>query len=107
MRRHAVRQDGAFPMKRLALGVALIGAAFALSTAAQAAATVIGGGLAEACANAAITGKSDRQFQELCTRPLEDELLAPRDRARSEARRGGKGEVSTVRPCGSPAQSKK
>ena len=57
-------------MKRLILSTAFVGAALAFASSAGAAVTVIGGGLAEACANAAITGKSDRRFEDLCTQAL-------------------------------------
>jgi tetratricopeptide (TPR) repeat protein len=75
-------------MKRLIVGAALIGATLALASAAGAAVTVIGGGLAEACANAAITGKSDRKFEDLCTQALSNEMLNSRDRAGTYVNRG-------------------
>ena len=74
-------------MKRLILSTALT-ASLALAGAAGAAVTVIGGGLAEACANAAITGKSDRKFELLCTQALEQENLSARDRAGTFVNRG-------------------
>jgi tetratricopeptide (TPR) repeat protein len=68
-----------------ALGAALVMTA---ASGAQAAVTVIGGGLAEACANAAIAGESDRRFDELCTMALETEYLNARDRAGTYVNRG-------------------
>jgi Tetratricopeptide repeat. len=75
-------------MKRLILGAAILGAVLAFASAAAAAVTVIGGGLAEACANAAITGKSDRKFEMLCSQAIETEMLNNRDRAGTYVNRG-------------------
>lgn len=55
---------------------------------AQAAVTVIGGGMAEACSDAAIGGESDIKFQQLCTDALDSEFLNPRDRAGTLVNRG-------------------
>ena len=74
-------------MKRLMVCAALT-ASLAFAGAASAAVTVIGGGLAEACANAALTGKSDVRFEVLCTRALDDEMLSARDRAGTFVNRG-------------------
>ena len=74
-------------MKWLIVGAALT-ATLAFSNAANAAVTVIGGGLAEACSNAAITGKSDRKFETLCTKALDEEALTTRDRAGTYVNRG-------------------
>jgi tetratricopeptide (TPR) repeat protein len=74
-------------MRWLIVGAALT-ATLAFSSAASAAVTVIGGGLAEGCSNAAITGKSDRKFEDLCTRAIEEEALSPRDRAGTYVNRG-------------------
>ena len=67
-------------------------AALALATgsagAAQAAVTVIGGGLAEACSKAAVSGESDARFDDLCTTALETEYLNARDRAGTFVNRG-------------------
>lgn len=67
-------------------------AALALATgfagAAQAAVTVIGGGLAEDCSKAAVSGESDQRFDELCTMALESEDLNVRDRAGTYVNRG-------------------
>ncbi len=75
-------------MKRLILSAALASVAVALASSAGAAVTVIGGGLAEACANAAITGKSDRRFENLCTQALSEEIMNSRDRAGTYVNRG-------------------
>ncbi|HQT52013.1 MAG: hypothetical protein Q8N10_18705 [Phenylobacterium sp.] len=55
---------------------------------AQAAVTVIGGGMAEACSDAAISGESDIRFQQLCTDALDSEFLNARDRAGTLVNRG-------------------
>ena len=75
-------------MKRLILSTALLGATLVFASAAGAAVTVIGGGLAEACANAALTGKSERKFEVLCTQALDAEALNSRDRAGTYINRG-------------------
>ena len=75
-------------MKRLILSMALASATLAFASGAGAAVTVIGGGLAEACANAAITGKSDRRFEDLCTQALSEEIMNSRDRAGTYVNRG-------------------
>ncbi len=75
-------------MKRLILSTAMMGAALAFAGSAGAAVTVIGGGLAEACANAAITGKSERRFEDLCTQSLAGEMLNTRDKAGTYVNRG-------------------
>jgi tetratricopeptide (TPR) repeat protein len=74
-------------MRWLIVGAALT-ATLAFSNAANAAVTVIGGGLAEACSNAAITGKSERKFEAMCTRALDEEALSTRDRAGTYVNRG-------------------
>lgn len=63
-------------------------ATFAAAGSAQAAVTVIGGGLAQACSQAAIGGEDDPKFQELCTLALETEFLNSRDRAGTYVNRG-------------------
>lgn len=63
-------------------------AALALATGAEGAVTVIGGGLAQACSQAAISGEDDQRFQEVCTLALETELMKPRDRAGTYVNRG-------------------
>ncbi|WP_421934841.1 tetratricopeptide repeat protein [Phenylobacterium sp.] len=55
---------------------------------AQAAVTVIGGGLAQACSQAAVGGESDVKFQKLCTDALDTEFMNARDRAGTLVNRG-------------------
>lgn len=55
---------------------------------AQAAVTVIGGGMAQACSEAAVGGESDIKFQRLCTEALDSEFLSARDRAGTLVNRG-------------------
>ena len=66
-------------------GLATIGC-FAGS--ANAAVTVIGGGMAQACSKAAISGENDARYQDLCTLALETEFLNSRDRAGTYVNRG-------------------
>lgn len=54
----------------------------------QAAVTVIGGGLAQACSDAAVGGETDLKFQDLCTQAMETEFLNDRDRAGTLINRG-------------------
>ncbi len=68
----------------LVAGIATLAAAGS----SQAAVTVIGGGLAQACSKAAIGGEDDPKFQELCTMALETEFLNARDRAGTYVNRG-------------------
>jgi tetratricopeptide (TPR) repeat protein len=70
------------------LGVAGAVAAMALAGEASAAVTVIGGGLAEACSKAAVSGARDAKFEQLCTDALDSEFLNPRDRAGTYVNRG-------------------
>jgi len=73
-------------MRRLML---CVGAAALLAAgAAKASVTVIGGGLAEACSQAALAGKSDTLSERNCTTALETEMLSPRDRAGTFVNRG-------------------
>jgi tetratricopeptide (TPR) repeat protein len=73
-------------MRRLMI---LAGAAvLAAAPAAKASVTVIGGGLAEACSKAALSGKSDPRSEHACTDALETEMLSPRDRAGTYVNRG-------------------
>jgi tetratricopeptide (TPR) repeat protein len=74
-------------MKRLLAGVTAA-AALMGATEAQAAVTVIGGGQAQACATAAIAGKSDQRFEKYCTEAIETEMLGARDRAGTYVNRG-------------------
>ena len=70
----------------LVVGVAVT--ALAVAGAARGAVTVIGGGLAEACSQAAMAGEDDPRFQELCTLALDTELMNARDRAGTFVNRG-------------------
>ena len=58
------------------------------TTQARAFVTVLGGGNAEACSLAAITGKTGPRFIDVCTKAIEDEQLSPRDRASTYINRG-------------------
>ncbi|WP_340644324.1 hypothetical protein [Phenylobacterium sp.] len=73
-------------IKTVTMAGALALALFAGS--AQAAVTVIGGGMAEACSRAAVGGESDLKFQQLCTDALDGEFLNARDRAGTLVNRG-------------------
>ena len=78
-------------MKRLtvgAAGVAAIAVALLAGGAARASVTVIGGGMAEDCSKAALSGKSDIQLEASCTKALEIEMLTSRDRAGTLVNRG-------------------
>jgi tetratricopeptide (TPR) repeat protein len=70
----------------LLAAVGLLGASLAGS--AQAAMTVIGGGLAEECSKAALRGRSDRNSIEACNQALQTEFLDTRDRAGTYINRG-------------------
>lgn len=70
------------------LGLAAAAAVLGLAGQAQAAVTVIGGGLAEACSRAALGGEREAKFEQLCTDALDTELLSPRDRAGTYVNRG-------------------
>jgi tetratricopeptide (TPR) repeat protein len=72
-------------MKWAALGAVV---AAGLTGSAQGAVTVIGGGLAEACSDAAVRGESAVTFENLCTTALESEFLNARDRAGTYVNRG-------------------
>lgn len=78
---------GQLVKKRLIMGAALV-AALAVGTEARASVTVIGGGLAEACSRAALSGKADVRFEETCTEALDKEMLSNRDRAGTLVNRG-------------------
>lgn len=60
----------------------------AFAGASQGAVTVLGGGMARQCSDAALSGESDARFEELCTQALEVELLSLRDRAGTFVNRG-------------------
>jgi tetratricopeptide (TPR) repeat protein len=74
-------------MKRLIVGAAAA-AALMVGTEAKASVTVIGGGMAEACSRAAVSGKSDVRDEQTCTEALEKEMLDKRDRAGTLVNRG-------------------
>ncbi len=63
-------------------------AALAVATAAEGAVTVIGGGLAEACSDAAVNGENDARYDAVCTMALDTEFMKPRDRAGTYVNRG-------------------
>lgn len=65
-------------------------AVLALATVGQsrAAVTVIGGGMAQACSDAAVGGENDLKFQDVCTQALDTEFLNSRDRAGTYVNRG-------------------
>jgi tetratricopeptide (TPR) repeat protein len=59
-----------------------------VGTEARASVTVIGGGMAEACSKAALSGKSSVRLEELCSDALDKEMLNSRDRAGTLVNRG-------------------
>lgn len=78
-------------MSRIAplFAVAAAGAALAWAGSAGAGAvTVLGGGMAKECSNAALNGESDVRFENACTQALDTELLGLRDRAGTYVNRG-------------------
>jgi len=77
-------------MKAMQLKLTALGAAVVLAAAgsANAAVSVIGGGLAQACSQAAIRGESAAEYEALCTTALETEFLNVRDRAGTYVNRG-------------------
>ncbi|WP_372784377.1 tetratricopeptide repeat protein [Phenylobacterium sp.] len=74
-------------MKRLIV-YAAVAAALMVGTGARASVTVIGGGLAEACAKAALAGRSEFRFEASCTEAIDQEQLNARDRAGTYVNRG-------------------
>jgi tetratricopeptide (TPR) repeat protein len=70
------------------LVLAAAAASLAITAPAAASVTVLGGGLAHECSEAALNGESDFRFETLCTKALETELLNPRDRAGTLVNRG-------------------
>ena len=68
--------------------LAIATAVAALAGSAQAAVTVIGGGMAHDCSKAALSGVSDAKYEALCTLALDTELLSLRDRAGTYVNRG-------------------
>jgi tetratricopeptide (TPR) repeat protein len=74
-------------MNRLIFG-ATLAAALGVGIQAQASVTVIGGGLAEACSKAALSGKAEPRLEHTCTEALDTEMLDARDRAGTLVNRG-------------------
>lgn len=68
----------------LAAGAGLL----AFPGASQAAVTVLGGGMARQCSEAALGGETDSRYDDLCTMALESEILSLRDRAGTFVNRG-------------------
>ncbi|WP_309087598.1 hypothetical protein [Phenylobacterium sp.] len=64
------------------------GALLAGSVAAAQSVTVLGGGMARQCSNAALAGESERRFEAMCTLAIETEMLSQRDRAGTFVNRG-------------------
>lgn len=64
------------------------GALLAGSAAAAQSVTVLGGGMARQCSNAALAGESERRFEAMCTLAIETEMLSQRDRAGTFVNRG-------------------
>jgi tetratricopeptide (TPR) repeat protein len=77
-----------FMTKTRAIAVTAAAAALLAGAQARASVTVIGGGLAEACSKAAISGKADFRSEEACTEALDKEMLSSRDRAGTLVNRG-------------------
>jgi Tfp pilus assembly protein PilF len=79
-------------MKRLVLGAAALAALIMggpiLGGQARASVTVIGGGMAESCSKAALSGKMGLPMEANCTAALEKETLTSRDRAGTLINRG-------------------
>lgn len=78
-------------MSKTAPFIALAAAGAALAWAAGASAgavTVIGGGMAKECSQAALNGEAEARFEAICTQALDSELLSLRDRAGTYVNRG-------------------
>lgn len=75
-------------MKRMIAGLLATAGVVLAAGAAKASVTVIGGGLAEACSKATLSGGSNRQVESLCTQALDEELMTPRDKAGTFVNRG-------------------
>ena len=75
-------------MRRLTAGLLGGCALLASGTAGAGAITVVGGGMAEACSNAAIVGERDMVFERICTNALDNESLSGRDTAGTLVNRG-------------------
>lgn len=70
------------------LAFAAAAAAMGWAAGAQAAVTVLGGGMARECSVAALSGLSDSKSEEMCSLALDSELLSLRDRAGTYVNRG-------------------
>ena len=70
------------------MATAAAAAALMAGAGAHASVTVIGGGLAEACSKAALSGKADQRLESTCTEALDKEMLNSRDRAGTFVNRG-------------------
>lgn len=76
-------------LKTLAFSAAAaLAALMAADAAAAQSVTVLGGGMARECSNAALDGQSDRKFEAVCTMAIETEILSNTDRAGTYVNRG-------------------
>jgi tetratricopeptide (TPR) repeat protein len=75
-------------MNKAICALAAVALAGGVAGSADAAVTVIGGGLAEVCSKAAITGETETRFEDICTMAIESEYLNARDRAGTYVNRG-------------------
>lgn len=75
-------------LKSLVFFGAFAGAVMTAQGATAQSVTVLGGGMARQCSNAALAGESDRKFEALCTVAVETEMLSQRDRAGTYVNRG-------------------
>jgi tetratricopeptide (TPR) repeat protein len=74
-------------LKRVIAGAVAV-AAMSFGLESRASVTVIGGGLAEACSKAALSGKADVRLEQACDDALDKETLNSRDRAGTFVNRG-------------------
>jgi tetratricopeptide (TPR) repeat protein len=74
-------------MRQVLIGILGLAAA-AIALPAQGAVTVIGGGMAKDCSQAALNGETAKKFEDLCTQALDSEMLSLRDRAGTYVNRG-------------------
>lgn len=75
-------------LKSLVFSFATLVALAGLDAAAAQSVTVLGGGMARECSNAALSGESDRKFEAICTMAIETEILSQTDRAGTYVNRG-------------------
>lgn len=76
-------------MRKIAtLALLAAGASLIATPAGAQAVTVLGGGMARICSDAALSGEADARFEAACTEALSIELLGPRDRAGTFVNRG-------------------